>query len=50
MELVNFFMGVLFCGLILQGGELLNERSERALRVRVARRRAALLSDEDCAF
>ena len=35
-----FWSGVLFCGLVLLGGELLNDHIESRLRIKAARRRA----------
>jgi len=45
MEPVAFWFGVLACGLVAQAGELLNDRIERSLRVRAARRRASRVCD-----
>jgi len=41
MDPLTFWLGVLACSVLLQGGELLNARIERALRIRAARRRAS---------
>ena len=48
MDAALFFLGVGVCALALRVGELVLAWQERALRIRVARRRAELASGEDC--
>jgi len=44
MGALTFWLGVLFCGLVVFGGELLNQRIEARLHARAARRRVSRLA------
>ena len=42
-DAIVFWSGFLLCGLVLLGGELLNDHIESRLRIRAARRRGGAL-------
>ena len=44
MDPVTFWLGFLGCALVARAGESVNDRIERSLRVRAARRRSSRLS------